>query len=71
MMPTHAHYEPRCSLYPYYVLHTSGNHLDLQEEAYTLEDILYLNNYENMTDWLCGSNYLREGVVLCTVSGTF
>jgi hypothetical protein len=32
------------------MLHTSGNRMDLQEEAYALGDILYLDNYENRTD---------------------
>jgi hypothetical protein len=45
----HAHYEPQCSLCPYYVLHTSGNRLDPQEEEYALHDILYLNDYKNRT----------------------
>jgi hypothetical protein len=48
--PLHVHYEPRCSLCPYFTLHTSGDCMDPQEEAYALEDILYLNNYENRTD---------------------
>jgi hypothetical protein len=50
VLPIHVHYEPRHSLCPYYTLHTSGNHMDPQEEAYALEDILYLDDYENRTD---------------------
>jgi hypothetical protein len=46
----YVHYKPRCSLCPYYVLHTSSGHLDPQEEDYALYDILYLNDYENRTD---------------------
>jgi hypothetical protein len=48
--PLHMHYEPHHSLCPYFMLHTSGNHMDPQEEACILEDILYLNDYENRTD---------------------
>ena len=48
--PLHMHYKPCHSLCPYFVLHTSGDCMDPQEEAYALEDILYLNDYENRTD---------------------
>jgi hypothetical protein len=71
VLATHAWYEPHCSLCPYFTLHTSGNCIDPQEEAYALKDILYLDNYENRTDWLHGSNYLRKGVVLHMVLSTF
>jgi hypothetical protein len=50
MSPVHVHYEPCLSLCPYYMLHTSGNRMDLQEEEYALQDILYLDDYENRTD---------------------
>jgi hypothetical protein len=36
-------------LCPYYALHTSRG-LDLQEEEYALQDILYLNDYKNRTN---------------------
>jgi len=49
--PPHAHFEPRTNMCPYYMMHTSGRQMTTDEVAYSLTDLVYCPDEDDlMTD---------------------